>query len=73
MEGRDFPLRCSQCNKKVGVLFLAYIGVPHHLSPQICCMACLPTRLVEAEVQGVAKEKIQVIQEWLEEKGERED
>lgn len=62
----DYPLNCWRCGKKVGVLFLGYIGVPHHTDPQICCIECLPARLDEVDKEGsVDKEKIQGIRNWL--------
>lgn len=68
MIDKDSMLSCSVCGEKIGIMSLAYFGIPQHTEPRIFCVKCLPKRLEHLENEGFDKDRIEVVRKWLEER-----
>lgn len=57
---RNYTLRCSVCEKKVGVISIVYFRNIPHAIPACCCMGCLPdrVRLLEKGYDRAALKKV---------------
>ena len=67
----DYQITCAFCGKKMGVVSLVYIGVPHHGGlDKGCCIKCLPARLDDMDVMGYDHMVVDRIREWVQEEND---
>ena len=69
---QDFMLRCAitACKKKLGMMTLTYIGVPHHGYPAMYCMECIEKereQLESGEHVNMGAERARLVLAFLDE------
>ena len=71
MNAVDYTIKCSQCGRKMGVVSLVYIGVPHNTGlDEGCCMDCLPKQIEKLEAEGYNADSLKRIKDWMEQSDE---